>query len=138
MPLTDRDIAVLSTKFMWFTLDDSLKYLRENGFFMSQAKYYRILKRISSRYKEMAFGIAKNFLEEHVNMVNEMINIKKLMYKEYDEEKDHFKKATILAKITEQNTYISGYSEDTKYIIEEVAKKLGNEEKANSISSSSS
>lgn len=138
MALSDRDIAVLSTKFMWFTTKEALKYLSDNGFIMSESKYFRILSRISSRYKERAFGVAKNFLENHVNMVEEMINIKKLMYKEYDDEKDHFKKATILSKITEQNTYISGYSEDTKYIIEEVAKKLGNEEKANNISPSSS
>ena len=138
MKLTDKEIAVLSTKFMWFTINDSLKYLEDNGFSMNKRKYYRILTRISSRYKEIAFGVAKNFLEEHVDMVAEMVNIKKLMYKEYKAEKDHFKKATILAKITEQNTYISGYSEDTKYIIEEVAKQIGNEEKTIDLSSSNS
>jgi hypothetical protein len=138
MPLTDREIAVLSTKFMWFTVDECLKYLEDRGFTMNKRKYHRILKRISSRYKEIAFGIAKNFLNDHVDRVQEMINIKKLMYKEYEDEGDHFKRATILAKITEQNTYISGYSEDTKYIIEEVQKRIGNEEKTDNISSSDS
>ena len=138
MPLTDKEVIVLATKSMRKTLVDSLKYLDEKGFTMNERTYYRILARISSRYKERGFGVAKNFLEAHTDMVEEMKNIKKLMYEEYENETDHFKRATILAKITEQNTYISGYSEDTKYIIEEVAKKIGNEEKTNSVSTSSS
>ena len=133
MVLTDKESAVLSTKFMWFTVGEALKYLNDRGFNIQERKYHRILKRISSRYKETAFSIAKNFLEDHVDRVHEMINIKKLMYKAYEAETDHFKRATILSKITEQNTYISGYSEDTKYIIEEVQKKINNEEKTNNI-----
>ena len=138
MELTDTEILVLSTKSMRKTVDDSLKYLESRGLIINERKYHRILARISSRYKERAFGVAQNFLEEHTNMVEEMTNIKKLMYEDYEKETDHFKRATILAKITEQNTYISGYSEDTKIIIEEVAKKLGYEEKTSSVSTSNS
>lgn len=138
MPLTDIEVIVLSTKAMGKTLENSLEYLEEKGLAINERKYYRILARISSRYKERAFGVAKNFLEAHTDMVEEMTNIKKLMYEQYEAETDHFKKATILVKITEQNTYISGYSEDTKQIIEEVAKQFGNEEKTNSVPTSSS
>ena len=80
MVLTDLEIVVLSTKSRRLTVDDSLKYLEGRGFIINKRKYYRILARISSRYKERSFGVAKNFLEAHVDMVEEMINIKKLMY----------------------------------------------------------
>lgn len=136
--LSDKETVILATKSMRFTVKEALKYLESQNYYMSESKYHRILKKISSRSKEIAYDIARNFLPDHVNMVNEMINIKKMMYQDYDKEPDFFKRVAILAKITEQNTYISGYSEDTKQIIEEVQRKIGNEEKTNSLSTSSS
>lgn len=133
MPLTEKEIIILSTRGMRLTVDEALAYLKSNNYEISKKTYHRILKKILTKHSETANDIAKNFLPDHVEMVNEMINIKKLMYIEYEKEEDPSRRVKILSQITEQNTYVSGYSEDTKQIIEEVRKRIGNEEKANNL-----
>lgn len=128
MVLNDLEIVIVSTKAMRFTTKESIAYLKTQGHDISERTYYRLLGHISSETRKRAYEIAKSFLEDHINTVDELENIKKSMYQSFVLETDHFKKTMILAKITETMIpYISAYREATKKIIEEVRKKIDSE-----------
>lgn len=130
MGLNDVEMRVISCKAMRFTEDEALQYLKLHGHEISKRTYYRILGHISSETRKRAFEHAKSFLEDHINTIDELSNIKKMMYEYAIKENDNFKKTMILAKIAETMIpFISAYKEATKQIIiEEVKNKIGKEE----------
>lgn len=129
MVLNDLELLVIATKAMRFTEKEALLYLKTQGHAIDRSKYYRILGHTSAETKKQAFEIAKSFLEDHIDTVNELLNIKKMMYQEAIKESDSLKKTMILAKITETMIpYISAYREATKQIIERVKNEIGKEE----------
>lgn len=136
MVLNDLEIAVVATKSMRFTEKESMEYLKTQGHEISTRTYYRTLGHISAETRKSAFEHAKNFLEDHINTIDELLNIKKMMYQESIKENDSLKKTMILAKITETMIpYISAYKEATKaIIIEEVKNKIGKEEESINLS----
>lgn len=136
MVLNEIELLIVSTKAMRFTEAETLAYLKSQGHDIPRTTYYRILGHISSETRKRAFEIAKSFLEDHIQTVDELENIKKIMYREALLESDHLKKTMILAKITETMIpYISAYREATKQIIQEVKKKIGNQEENINLSS---
>ena len=134
--LNDLEIAIVSTKAMRFTEDEAMAYLKTHGFDVSKRTYYRISGHISAETRKRAFEHAKNFLPDHIDTIDELLNIKKMMYQEAIKEEDHLKKTMILAKIVETMIpYISAYKEATKdIIIEEVKNKIGKEEESLNLS----
>jgi len=128
--LNDLEIAIVSAKAMRFTEDEALAYLKSQGFDTSLSTYYRTLGHISAEVRKRAFEHAKNFLPDHIDTIDELLNIKKMMYREAIKEDDHLKKTLILSKIVETMIpFISAYKEATKdIIIEEVKNKIGKEE----------
>lgn len=127
--LNELELCVISTKAMRFTEEESLKYLKEKGHEIKRSLYYKILGHISSETRKRAFEIAKSFLEDHINTIDELENIKKLMYEKALKEEDCYKATMILAKIVETMIpYQSAYREATKKIIQEVKKEVGNQE----------
>lgn len=136
MVLNDLEIVIVSTKAMRLTEKESLEHLKTKGYDISVRTYYHTLGHISSETRKRAFEIAKSFLEDHLETIDELLNIKKIMYEESIKEKDSLKKTMILAKITETMIpYISAYREATKQIVEEVQKKVAREEKTGDLSS---
>ncbi len=136
MGLNELELLIISTKAMRFSEGEARAYLTMKGYPMSRITYYRTLGHISSETRKRAFEIAKSFLEDHIQVCDELDNIKKIMYQEALQESDHLKKTMILAKITETMIpYISAYREATKQIIEEVKKKVGNQEENINLSS---
>jgi len=136
MALNEIELLIVSTKAMRFTEQETLAYLKSKGHDTPRTTYYRILGHISSETRKRAFEIAKSFLEDHIQTVDELENIKKMMYQQALLEGDHLKKTMILAKITETMIpYISAYREATKQIIQEVKKKIGNQEENINLSS---
>ena len=136
MVLNDMELCVVACKAMNFTEEESLAYLKEKGHSMSPRKFYYTCGHISSETRKRAFEHAKNFLEDHISTIDELLNIKKMMYENYKDEEDSFKKTMILAKITETMIpYISAYKESTKQIIiEEVKNKIGKEKESINLS----
>jgi len=129
MVLNDLEIAVIATKAMRFTEHEAIEYLATQDHVISVRTYYRTLAHVSIETRKRAFEIAKSFLEEHINTIDELLQIKKMMYQDYVMEDEPFKKTMILAKITETMIpYISTYREATQKIIEEVKKQIGKEE----------
>jgi len=129
--LSDLDLAIVAAQAMRLAEDGAIEDLKKQGFDISVPTYYRHLGHISSETRTRAFEHAKNFLEDHIDTIDELSNIKKMMYQEAIKENDHLKKTLILAKITETMIpYISAYKEATKQIIiEEVKNKLDTEER---------
>ena len=129
MVLSDLEIAIVATKSMRFTQEESMAYLKDQGHDIKIRTYYRKLGHISSETRKRAFEIAKSFLEDHINTIDELENIKKLMYEKALQEADCYKSTMILAKIVETMIpYISAYKEATKAIIEKVKKEIGKKE----------
>ena len=128
--LNDLEIAIVSAKAMRFTENEVMAYLKSQGFDISVPTYYRISGHISAETRKRAFEHAKNFLPDHIDTIDELLNIKKMMYRNAIKEDDYLKNTLILAKIAETMIpYISAYKEATKdIIIEEVKNKIGKEE----------
>ena len=136
MVLNDLEIAVVATKSMRFTEKESMEYLKSHGHEISIRTYYRTLGHVSSETRKSAYEHAKSFLEDHINTIDELLYIKKMMYENAKNEDDSFKNTMILVKITETMIpYISAYKEATKeIIIEEVKNKIGKEEESINLS----
>lgn len=136
MVLNDMEMCIVACKSMNFTEIESLAYLKNKGYDMSPRKFYYTCGHISSETRKRAFEHAKNFLEDHINTIDELENIKKMMYENAKKEDDGLKNTMILAKIVETMIpYISAYKEATKeIIIEEVKNKIGKEEKSINLS----
>lgn len=134
--LNDLEIAIVSTKAMRYTENEAMGYLKTHGFDISHSTYYSTLGHISSETRKRAFEHAKSFLEDHIGIIDELLNIKKMMYQSAIKEDDNLKKTMILAKITETMIpYISAYTEATRYIIiEEVKNKIGKDEESFNLS----
>jgi len=132
MVLNDMELCIVACKAMNFTEEESLQYLKEKGHNMSPRKFYYTCGHISAETRKRAYEHAKNFLEDHINTIDELLNIKKMMYENAKNEDDNLKNTLILAKITETMIpYISAYKEATKeIIIEEVKNKIGKEEES--------
>lgn len=129
MVLNDLELEVIATKAMRYSEKEALQYLKDKGFDVSPSTYYRTLGHISAETRKRAFEIAKSFLEDHIQICDELNNIKKLMYENYNKELDYTKRAMILVKITDTIIpYISAYREATKKIIEKVKNQIDKEE----------
>lgn len=136
MVLNDMELCIVACTAMRFTEKKSLGYLKDKGHEMSAAKYYYTRGHISSETRKRAFEHAKSFLEDHINTIDELLNIKKMMYENAIKEDDYFKSSMILTKIVDTIVpYISAYKEATKKImIEEVKNKIGKEEESFNLS----
>ncbi len=129
MGLSELELIVVSTKAMRFSRSKAMTYLDAHDYKISVRQYNRILKNVSENTRKNAFEIGKNFLEDHMEVIYELENNKRLMYEDYFAEPDRFKRAMIMVKITETMTpYISAYKEATQSIIEKVKKEIVNEE----------
>ena len=137
MVLNDLELCIIATRSMRMTEKESLLYIESQGHKISHATYYRISGHISAEVRKRAYEHAKNFLEDHIDVIDELLNIKKMMYVNADKEEDYFKRTMILAKIVETMIpYISAYKEATKQIIiQEVKNKFGTQKESINLSS---
>jgi hypothetical protein len=58
--LSDTEKAVVETIRMRLTTDQSLQYLKDNGFSMSRASYFRHKKKLDEMKLKRLYEIAKN------------------------------------------------------------------------------
>lgn len=109
---------------MRLTEKESLSYLKDNGFEISTNHFYRLKRQIQeSRFDRLSL-IAKNgFVDQHLERIDQVELINKEYWKLYNETKDTFKKALILEKIAELQTYISPYYDASRYVMEQSIKK---------------
>jgi hypothetical protein len=117
--LSDKDRAVVATMRMRLSLKQALEYLKDIGFEMSLPTYTRIKRKLNSHKLQRLYHVAKiGFTDEHLAAIDNLELIQKLMWQDYHNCKDPFKRTCILEKIANIQPYLSSYYETTKDIIE--------------------
>ena len=115
---------------MKFTEKQTMQFLSDNGFNISIQHFYRLKRRIQeSRFDRLSLIAKQGFVDQHLERIDQLELINKEYWKLYNETKDTFKKALILEKIAELQTYISPYYDASRYVMEQSIK--ANETKEN-------
>jgi hypothetical protein len=111
----------------------SVSYLKDNGFEISANHLYRLKRQIqASRFDRLSLIAKQGFVDQHLERIDQLELINKEYWKLYNDEKDNFKKALILEKIAELQTYISPYYDASRYILEKSITAKQNETKKDS------
>lgn len=98
----------------------ALSYLKDNGFEISDYHLYRLKKKIKEfRFDRLNLIAKQGFVDQHLERIDQLELINKEYWKLYNAEKDNFKKALILEKIAELQTYISPYYDASRYVMEQ-------------------
>jgi DNA repair ATPase RecN len=102
---------------------ESLSFLKDNGFGISANHLYRLKRQIQeSRFDRLSLIAKHGFVDQHLERIDQLELINKEYWKLYGETKDTFKKALILEKIAELQTFISPYYDASRYILEKSIK----------------
>lgn len=133
--LTERQRLVLETMRMRLTEKEALGYLLNSGFEISDTTWYREKNKLENMKLERLYHIAKIGLgEQHLERIDKCELIEKLMWNNFLQEKDPFKRTVILREIVRMQPYISSYYEATYY----AAKQTGDNAEIPSISTEGS
>jgi len=110
---------------------ESLEYLSNRGFDISQRYFYKIKKQIQESVTERLHLIAsKEFLSQHVERIETLKSINNEMWTNYRKEKDPSKRVQILKQIAELQLYLSSYYDSTRYVVEQGVKITQQEAKS--------
>jgi hypothetical protein len=120
---------IIETMVMKLSEKESLQYLHDKDFKISHNHFYRLKRKIqASRFDRLSLIAKHGFVDQHLERIDQLELINKEYWKLYNDEKDNFKKALILEKIAELQTYISPYYDASRYVMEQSIK---NETKEN-------
>ena len=121
---------IIQTMVMKLSEKESMQYLNDKGFQISRDSFYRLKRKIEqSRFDRLNLIAKTQFVDQHLERIDQLELINSEYWKLYRETKDTFKKALILEKIAELQTYISPYYDASRYVMEQSIK---NETKENS------
>ncbi len=125
MPLNATEMEVIMAQSIASSENDALQYLKEHGYEMHRATYYRTLGRIDVESGKRLYEIAKYQKERHRARIDKLEVIEKLMWKNYNKCDDPAKCVRILKEIREMQVYLSAFDQGTAGVIEEVIKNFG-------------
>lgn len=118
--LTDTQQAIVETIRMRLDTNQALKYLEDIGFAVSRATFFRQKKKVESLKLQRLYHMAKfGFEDQHLERIDKCELIEKLMWENYNNCKDPFRKVAILEKIIHIQPYLSAYYEATENVIKE-------------------
>jgi hypothetical protein len=118
--LTDRQKAVLETVKMRLTEKESLDYLKDCGFEISDTTLYREKSKLENMKLKRLYQIAKyGFEEQHLERIDQLEMIQRLMWQDYFACKSPYQRVIILEKIANIQPYLSSYYEVTKEVMKE-------------------
>jgi DNA repair ATPase RecN len=110
---------IIQTMAMDLSEIEALSYLEDRGFTISRESYYRYKRKIkNSRFERLSLIAKQGFVDQHLERIDQLELIDQEYWKLYRQEKDNFKKAQILEKIAELQTYISPYYDASRYVME--------------------
>jgi hypothetical protein len=111
---------------------ESLSYLNQRGFNISIQYFYKLKKQIQeSRFDRLNLIAKSQFIDQHLERIDQLELINSELWSLYRQEKNIFKKAQILEKIAEFQTYISPYYEASRWIMEQSVQESNKENKDN-------
>ena len=114
---------------------ESLAYLKDRGFEISAMHLYRLKKNIQqSRFDRLNLIAKTQFVDQHLERIDQLELINSEYWKLYRDTKDTFKKALILEKIAELQTYISPYYDASMYIMQKQVESKHESEKDSTLS----
>ncbi len=97
-----------------------LHYLSDYGFEMSDTTWYREKNKLEKMKLERLYHIAKyRFDEQHLERVDTVEIIQKMMWRNFNEEKDPLKRNQILKDILSIQPHLSAIYEATKDVMKE-------------------
>jgi hypothetical protein len=96
---------------------ESLEYVKEQGFDLSRAQYYRIKKKIHDSRFDRLFRIAKGFVDHHLERMDTIDLVHHEMWTSY--RKGDYKAMDALSKIAEIQPIISNYFDASKLVMED-------------------
>ena len=117
--LSDRQKGVIETIRMRLNEKQSLEYLKEVGFDIGPATYYREKRKVEDFKFKRLYHIARiGFQDQHLDRIDNTELCLKLMWENYHLEQDPFKCFQMLKDIILVQPYLSAYYETTKLIVE--------------------
>ena len=117
--LNDRQKAVIETIRMRLNEKQSLEYLKDAGFDIGPATYYREKRKVESMKLKRLYHIAKiGFQDQHLERIDNTELCLRLMWENYHLEKEPFKRFQMLKDIIMVQPYLSSYYETTKLIFD--------------------
>lgn len=103
---------------------ESLSYLKDRGFTISRAEFYRLKKEVQESTQERLNLIAsKEFLTQHMERIDTLRVILKEMWINYHIENNPSKKVQILEEIGENQIYLSSYYDSMRFVLQRAANK---------------
>jgi hypothetical protein len=117
--LSDTEKAVVETIRMRLSTEQALQYMKDNGFSVSRATYFRHKKKLEEKKLERLYHMATlGFEYQHLDRIDGLELIEKKMWEEYNKEKDLWKRVQILKYIAQVQPYLSSIYESSKLIID--------------------
>ena len=105
---------------MRLTEKESLEYLKDNGFEISDTTLYREKNKLENMKLKRLYQIAKyGFDEQHLERIDHCEIIQRLMWQDYNTCKLPYQRVIILEKIANIQPYLSSYYEATKEVMKE-------------------
>jgi hypothetical protein len=130
--LNDTEKAVVETIRMRLSTEQALQYMKDNGFYVSRATYFRHKKKLEEKKLERLYHMANlGFEYQHLDRIDGLELIEKKMWEEYNKEKDPWKRVQILKDIAQVQPYLASIYDSTKFVIDKKiieAKEKGNVE----------
>jgi hypothetical protein len=108
---------VMRCMLMRFNERESLEYVREQGYQLSRAEYYRIKKRIQDSKFDRLNQIAKGFVDHHLERLDTLELINHEMWTSY--RKGDYKAMDALSNIAEIQPIVSNYFDASKTVMED-------------------
>lgn len=93
-------------------------------------KYFRQRKKVEEMQLERMQHIAMYFQDQHLDRIDRIELIEKLMWDNYRAEKEPTKKVNILVNIMHMQTFLSAYYDTTRYVLETEVKTYREIEKS--------
>ena len=117
--LSDRSRAIIETIRMRLTEKQSLEYLKEVGFEIGPATYYREKRKVEDLKLKRLYDIAKiGFQDQHLERIDQYEMGFKIMWENVLREKDPYKQNAMIKDILLLQPYLSSYYEATKLVLE--------------------
>ena len=128
-PSAKRDL-VLSTIIMRLTTEQALEFIKDKGYSISRSNFFRLKGQLNKDKLKNLYSIAKNFDSFHLERLNEIQEVRRLLWQNYNECKNPYQKSQILREIRDLQPYLSSYLEATKLLIEhKQIQELGSKKK---------
>jgi len=117
--LTERQKLVLECVKMRLPERQALEYLERHGYDVSSATYERDKRKVEQNKLTRLFKIGQiGFENQHLDRIDNTELALKLMWQNYNAERNPFRRVLILEKIVAVQPYLSSFYEVTKRVIE--------------------